>query len=190
MLPSSSRLWRAVLGLLAVAALLSACGGDDGDSSSDDNDNASEASSPDDDSNDAGDGSPVEGACSILDPADLTNVTGVEFDRILPGPNSCTYSSTTGAAAIALNVADLEGADPEDALEAARRTCDENTIVQLDFSDSAGGYGCLVNGVSTVATVGDGLFAVLTGSTRDTSTGTDRILQDLATILEDAITRA
>lgn len=197
-LSSSSRFWRAFLALFAVATLVAACGGDDSDakSSSDDteesddtgSDSGSDDSSDDSSDDESDDESSLEDPCSLLDPQDLTDVTGIEFDSSDPGENSCTYSSSEGAAAIALNFADLEGADPADAIEAAQSSCDEGTVVELEFSDSDGGFGCLVNGVPTVAATGDGIFAVLTGATLDTSVDTDQILQDLATILENAIT--
>lgn len=185
MLSSSSRFWRAFLALFAVVTLVAACGGDDsGDKSSTDDTEKSD----DTDATDTDDESTIEDPCSLLDPSDLSDVTGIEFDSQEPGKNSCTYSSSSGAAAIALNFADLEGADAGDALEAAQSSCDDGTVVDLEFSNSDGGFGCLVNGVPTVAATGDGVFAVLTGATLDESVETDQILQDLATILENAIT--
>jgi hypothetical protein len=193
-LSTPSRLLRAFLALFAVVVLLGSCGGDDGDKASDStskSDDSSDAKSDDakgDDSKDTGDDVISDDPCSLLDKDDLTQVTGVEFDHEQPGDDACTYTSSDGAAAIALHFADLKGADPQIAIDAAKSSCDDGTVQDLDFSGSDGGFGCLVNGVPTVGATGDGVFAVLTGATIDKSTDTDRILQDLATILENAIT--
>jgi hypothetical protein len=199
-LSTPSRLLRALLALFAVAVLLGACGGDDGDKASDTTersdgakadgkgDDAKAGDKADDKADESAEDALTDDPCSLLDTADLTDVTGVEFDRAEPGENSCTYTSSDGASAIALNFADLKGADPKVAIDAAKSSCDAATVQDLDFSDSDGGFGCLVNGVPTVAATGDGVFAVLTGATLDKSADTDQILQDLATILENAIT--
>jgi hypothetical protein len=198
--PTPSRSLRALLALFAVVALLGACGGDDGDASDSTNEESEEEGSDgstarDESGDEPGDDEPdgessetlTDDPCSLLDLADLSAVTGLEFDVQEPGRNRCTYSSSEGAAAIALNIAPLNGADPQDAIDAAVATCDAGTVEDLEFTASDGGFGCLVNGIATVAATGEGLFAVLTGATIDPNVGTDQILQDLATILEDAI---
>jgi hypothetical protein len=202
-LSTPSRVGRAFLAVFAVVVLVGACGGDDGDKKADPSersdttaDSKADDTKPDDakaddkaDDKAKADEALTDDPCSLLDTADLRDVTGVEFDHAEPGDNSCTYTSSDGASAIALHLADLKGAAPTIAIDAGKGSCDAGTVEDLDFSDADGGFGCLVNGVPTVAAVGDGVFAVLTGATLDKSADTDRILQDLATILENAITR-
>ena len=171
---------RTVLALFAVAALLGACGGDDkkDDAKGDSSDGTTSTTS---------DGSLVDDPCGLLDRDDLSAVTGVEFDKGQPSENACTYTSSEGLAAIALNFTDLEGTPAAAALETAKGSCDEGTLIELEFSDADGGFGCTVAGVATVVATGEGIFAVLTGATLTDGVETDQILQDLATILEHAI---
>jgi hypothetical protein len=191
----AARALRPLLALFVVAALLSACGGDDSSADkADSTEKSDKTTTTEGDKADEGradgstDGGLTDDPCSLLDPADLGAVTGIEFDDAQPGENSCTYTSSSGGAAIALNIADLQGAPASAAIQAAQTTCDAGTVKELEFSNADGGFGCLVGGVATVAATGDGVFAVLTGATINTSVDSDQIMQDLATILENAIT--
>jgi hypothetical protein len=126
--------------------------------------------------------------CDLLDRKDLSQVTGITFDASQPGQDSCIYTSTEGLAAIALNFTSLGGNEPKQALGEATSTCDAGTVVPLTFRGTDGGFSCTVKGVATVGATGSGIFAVLTGATVKDEVPTQRILQDLATILEHAIT--
>ena len=170
---------RTALALSAVLALLGACGGDDK------GDKADKTSTTDKDKTDT---SVVDDPCGLLDIKDLSDVTGITFDGSEPGENSCTYTSTEGLSAIALNFTELNGVDPQVALTQAEKSCDEGTLKQLEFTSADGGFRCIVSGVATVAATGDGIFAVLTGATLADGVEKDQILQDLATILEHALT--
>ncbi len=125
--------------------------------------------------------------CALLDPRDLSQVTGIRFDGKEPGDSQCIYSSTEGQAAIALNFTTLNGASPEQAIGQATSTCDAGTVKHIDFTNADGGFSCTVKGVPTVGVTGLGVFAVLTGATLKANVPTDRILQDLATILQHGI---
>ncbi|MDQ2649050.1 MAG: hypothetical protein M3Z03_05815 [Actinomycetota bacterium] len=172
----TARPMRAVLALLAVVGLAAACSGDD--------DGPATAATTDEPAA-SGEG------CGLIDPADLSAVTGVEFDRQEEQGSGCVYTSTEGAAAITLTYADLEAdVEPQHAIDQAALMCDEGTLQELEFTDADAGYGCLVRGVATVAATGGGTFAVLVGAAADPAVGSARILQDLATILEAAITRS
>ena len=170
---------RGALALVAVVALLGACGGDDTSDDKVDRTSGEEAGN---------DGTLVDDPCEILSLEDLSTVTGIEFDGTEPSENACTYTSSEGLAAIALNLTDIGDHSAEDALRSAERSCDEGTLVELEFTDADGGFGGTVSGVATVAATGDGIFAVLTGATLAEGVDTEQILQDLATILEHAIT--
>jgi hypothetical protein len=177
---SLPKVLRTVVALFAVVALLGACGGDDG-------------GKKDDKASDETDTSLVEDPCALLDIKDLSNVTGITFDDSEPGENSCTYTSTEGLSAIALNFVELNGVEPQVALDQAKTSCDEGTLQELDFTDADGGFACVVSGegtdgVATVAATGGGVFAVLTGATLNDAVDNAQILQDLATILENALT--
>ena len=114
MLSTPSRTLRAFLALFTVVALVGACGGDDSgkkdDSSSDSKDTSTTKAGDERDA--STEDAIVDDPCSLLDKEDLSDVTGITFDKEEPGENSCTYTSAEGVAAIALNFADLKGADP------------------------------------------------------------------------------
>jgi hypothetical protein len=176
---SPSKVLRSIVALLAVVALVGACSGDDKDK--------------DDTSSDKTDTSLSADPCGLLDIKDLSKVTGITFDASEPGDNSCTYTSSKGLSAIALNFADLNGVEPQAALDQAQQSCDAGTKKDLEFTDADGGFACVVSsdgsaGVATVAAVGGGVFAVLTGATLNADVDNGQILQDLATILEHALT--
>jgi hypothetical protein len=168
--------------LAVLLALVGACGDDD-DAGSDDP--PAETSSTTEGTEDE---PVVDDPCDLLDIDDLSEVTGVEFDDATPGENSCTYTSTEGLSAIALNFTDLGDASPDVALEAAQASCDAGSVQELELSDADGGFGCTVAGVATVVATGEGILAVLTGATLSEGIEVSEILQDLATILENAIT--
>jgi hypothetical protein len=193
------RLLWVLLSLCAVTALLGACGGDDGGKASD----PSEDRSADEDTDatapeDAGAGEPADddqaasGVCGLLDLADISEMTGETFDKATPdGDDTCVFSTPGDGAAIALYFAQLDdGVTPDAALADARTRCDEGSVVELDFSDSDGGFGCVASGVPTVVATGGAALAVLTGVTLDETIGDDQVLQALAAILERAITSA
>jgi hypothetical protein len=168
---------RTLLALLALVALVGACssddsGGDTADSSS---------------STTAGDEVLVDKPCEVLDRNDLSQVTGLTFDKSTPSLNTCVYTSSEGLSAIAVNFRSLGERPPAEALQTARASCEEDTVQELQLADSDGGFGCLVGGVPTVVATGGGIVAILTGSTLNEDVDPARILQDLATILEHAI---
>ncbi len=178
----SRTLLRTLLALVAVVALLGACGGDDDDASeattTTEADREDEA--PDDSATDPD-------VCSLLDLADLSEVTGEEFVNAEPETDSCTYTTADSTSVIVLNVTSLDGGDPELMVAGGSSLCDEGTTVEVEFTDADAGFACLASGVPTVAAAGDGGFAVLTGLTLTDGITDEQVLQALATILEDAI---
>lgn len=171
-------LLRIAVAFVAVTAVLGACGGDD----------SSQGAKADPATDAAAEVTLVDEPCKRVTLADLSAVTGIEFDAAEPSENACTYTSSEGLAAIALNFADIGDHSAQEALRSAQSSCDEGTLVELEFTDADGGFGCTVSGVATVAATGDGIFAVLTGATLAEGVETDQVLQDLATILEHSIT--
>jgi hypothetical protein len=164
--------------IVALGLAAGACSGDD--------DEPRGGTAPEEEEGDA-----AGAGCRLIDPADLSSVTGVEFDGQEEQASGCVYTSSEGAAAITLTYAQLEpDVEPQHAIDQAALVCDEGTVQELEFTDADAGYGCLVNGVATVAATGGGTFAVLVGAAADPTVGSDRILQDLATLLEAAITSA
>jgi hypothetical protein len=127
--------------------------------------------------------------CDLLAASDLSRVTGIEFDDKVPGEHSCTYTSSTALAAIALNLTDVKGKDPDEALATSSGTCDSGSVVQLDLDQADGGFACTVSGVATVAAIHNDVYAVLTGATRSADVTQGRILRDLGKLLEQAIAR-
>lgn len=125
--------------------------------------------------------------CDLLQRKDLSQVTGINFDKSTPGQGYCVYTSTEGLAAITLHVTSLDGADPKTAIAETSSTCDPGTAVLIDFPGAQGGFRCMVKGVASVGATGTGVFAVLLGATLRKDVPTTRILDDLATILEHAI---
>ena len=169
-----ARRLRVTLAVLAVGALVGACGGDD---------EGSDTTS----STRAGDEVLVDEPCAVLDQQDLSQVTGLEFDRATPSLNTCVYTSSAGLSAIAVNFRALGDKAPEDALGAAQARCEEGTVQVLDLANSNGAFGCLVGGVPTVVATGGGVVAILTGSTLNEGVDPAEILRDLATILDHAV---
>ena len=127
--------------------------------------------------------------CDVLAASDLSRVTGIEFDDKVPGEHSCTYTSSTALAAIALNLTDVKGKDPEKALATSSGTCDAGSVVQLDLDKADGGFACTVSGVATVAAIRNDVYAVLTGATNSAEVTQGRILRDLGKLLEQALAR-
>jgi hypothetical protein len=173
-----ARLRRTLLAVLAVGALVGACSSGDDDGSA-----AGAATTTTRDDGDV----LVEEPCEVLDPADLEEVTGLEFDDATPSPDTCVYTSSGGLAAIALNFRAGGDSTPAAALEAAEATCEEGTVQALELANSDGGFGCLVGGVPTVVATGGGIVAILTGSTLQQGVDPAQILRDLATILSRAL---
>jgi hypothetical protein len=169
---------RTLLALCAVIALLGAC-------SSNKSPTKAEASSTSTTS------VKQKNPC-LLDRRDLSGVTGIQFDQTLPlpGQDSCIYTSTEGAAAINLHLTSLGGNSPTQAIDEATTTCDAGSVVRIDFKGADGGFSCIVKGVATVGAAGQGVFVVLTGATDRDAVPTARILADLATILDHALTGA
>jgi hypothetical protein len=143
----------------------------------------------------SGGGHPRRGAdvfkstCDVLAASDLSRVTGIEFDDQVPGEHSCTYTSSSALAAIALNLTDVKGKDHEEALATSSGTCDSGSVVQLHLDHADGGFACTVSGVATVAAIHKDVYAVLTGATRSADVTRARILRDLGKLLEQAIAR-
>jgi hypothetical protein len=127
--------------------------------------------------------------CDVLSPKDLSRVTGIDFDAKVPGVHSCTYTSSGALAAIALNLTDVKGKDPDEALTTSSGTCDAGTVVQLDLDGADGGFACSVSGVATVAAIRNDVYAVLTGATHGAEVGQARILKDLGKLLDQALAR-
>jgi hypothetical protein len=176
--PSRGTVLRTLLAALAVVTLLGACSSDDSGKTA-----AKKPAATTTTAKAAG-----KDPC-LLDRRDLSEVTGIEFDESQPQPeqDSCIYTSTEGMAAIALHLTGLGGSTPKEAIDEATTTCDEGSVVRLDFAGADGGFSCTVKGVATVGAAGEGVFAVLTGATVQSNVPTDRILRDLATILEHAL---
>jgi hypothetical protein len=178
--PSRGPVLRSLLATLVVVTLIGACSSDDGGGAK----SAKKAGTTTSTSTTVKGKDPC-----LLDRRDLSEVTGIEFDESQPQPeqDSCIYTSTEGMAAIALHLTSLGGNTPTQALDEATTTCDEGSVQRLDFAGADGGFSCLVKGVATVGAAGEGVFAVLTGATVQSNVPTERILRDLATILEHAI---
>ena len=173
-----ARRLRILLAVLAVGALVGACGGGDDDSGGDTTSSTSTA----DDAEVL-----VDEPCEVLDQADLSQVTGLEFDRATPSLNTCVYTSSKGLSAIAVNFRSIGEASPDVALQAAEGQCEAGSIQELEVPSSDGGFGCLVGGVPTVVATGGGVVAILTGSTLNQDVDPAQILRDLATILDHAV---
>jgi hypothetical protein len=173
------RLLAVLLAGLAVATLVAACSSGDGDDANDAKKAATTTTT-------AG-----KNACDLLDRKDLSEVTGLEFDDAQPSDNNCIYTSTEGLAAISLTFTELEeGITPDRAIAESTSTCDAGTSSLVSFPRAQGGFRCTVKGVATVGATGDGVFAVLTAATLREDVPTTRILEDLVTILEHALTRS
>jgi hypothetical protein len=171
-----------VLALFTVAALLGACGGDDKkDEAKASTTTTTEAA--DDTTTTAAAGDDV---CSLLELSDLTDVTGITFDKAEPDTNACTYTSTEGQAAIRLDVTDITGKAAEQALTDAAAKCDEGSVKEIAFDNADGGFSCVVGSIPVVAATGEGAFAVLTAEAPG-EVPTDQIIADLTTILQNAI---
>ena len=127
--------------------------------------------------------------CDVLAIEELSQVTGVTFDDMVPGERSCTYTSSTALAAIALNVTDVEGKDPDKALATSSGTCDAGSVVPLQLDDADGGFACAVSGVLTVAAIRNDVYAVLTGAAPNAGVTQGRIQRDLGKLLEQALAR-
>ena len=197
-------LLRALLAVFAVVALLGACGGDDDDSDTTTtteadrgDDESTDDEATDDAAGDEGDDGADDGAddvCSLLDLDDLNEVTGEEFVNTDPQVDedaqtaSCTYTNAASTSVIVLNVSTIpDGADPELVIQGGASLCDEGTTADVEFTDADAGFACLASGVPTVAAVGDGAFAVLTGLTLTEGVSDEQVLAALAEILENAI---
>jgi hypothetical protein len=176
--PSRSSVLRTLLATLAVVALVGACSSGNGGPKADAKDASSTSTT-----------AKGKGVCALLARRDLSEVTGIEFDesQSQAGQDTCIYTSTEGMAAIALHLTSLGGNAPKQALDEATTSCDAGTVVRLTFTGAEGGFSCTVKGVATVGATGKGVFAVLTGATVQSNVPTDRILRDLATILEHAL---
>lgn len=177
--PSRGLVLRTLLAAFALVTLLGACSSDDGGGKTAAKKPAGTTTTAKADGKDP----------CLLDRRDLSEVTGVEFDESQPQPeqDSCIYTSTEGMAAIALHLTGLGASTPKEAIDEAATTCDEGSVVRLDFAGADGGFSCTVKGVATVGAAGEGVFAVLTGATVQSNVPTERILRDLATILEHAL---
>jgi hypothetical protein len=124
--------------------------------------------------------------CALLDIGDISAVTGVAFDRATPGPDQCTYTSSTHRMAVAVDLRSV--ADAAGQVERDRRSCDARTAVDQAFAGAASGFGCRVAGVPTVVAVGgDGIEVILIARTLDPGSDPERLTGQLATILQHAI---
>lgn len=174
-----ARRLRILLAVLAVGALGGACSSGDDDASGE---TTSSSASVADDAEVL-----VEEPCGVLDPRDLSQVTGLEFDGATPSLNTCVYTSSNGQSAIAVNFRSIGDSTPERALQEAQATCEDGTVQVLELPNSDGSFGCIVGGVPTVVATGGGIAAILTGSTLNEDVDPAQILQDLATILDHAL---
>jgi hypothetical protein len=129
----------------------------------------------------------TEGVCDVLDAARVEDVMGVEFDKAVPGDGSCTYTSTATQTAFTLQVTELETNAPAQALDSMGASCDAGTRQERTFSGAEGGFSCLADGVPNVVAAGGGVVLVLTGSSEAEGSTPEKVEDDLATILEDAI---
>lgn len=189
--PPEGKAIRALLSLVVAGALAAACGDDDNASDTTTTTEAEETTTTEADEEETtttDDGSDGEGACSLLDPADLEEVTGVAYEVQSEDETSCVYQASSGAA-IALNVADVSGAE-EAGLEGARSTCEDGTAEDITLPTASGAFTCLVTGIPTVAAAGEGVLVVLTGDDPDEAVEDATILDALVQILENALASA
>lgn len=163
--------------LLVLALLLGACGGGgDGDDAA--TERTTEETRP----------TLVAEPCALLTYAQLDAVTGLHFDAQVERPNQCTYTSSEALSAIALNVFTTGGRSAAEVVAQATGECDEGSVSTIDSPEVAGGYGCLVAGVVTVAVVThDDLHYILTGSTQQEGAQSDLLLQQLSQLLAEAV---
>lgn len=163
--------------LVAAAVLLGACGGGDDDDAAPDAD-GTEDTRP----------ALVDDACELLTFAQLDAVTGLQFDGAAPSTNQCIYTSSKAQTAIALNLFTTGGKSADEVVTEATAECDPGTASSIESSEVAGGYGCLVAGVVTVAVVThDDRHVILTGSTQQEGAQTTLLLQQLSQLLAEAV---
>lgn len=183
---------RLSLALVAVVALVSSCGsdGDDGVAvaTSTSTTVAEETTTTEPTSDDGSTTDELFGGdvCTALDPANLSEVTGEEFDEGTAGESSCIYTSTLGSA-ISIIVTDVSEIPIAAAIEGAATPCDAGTVTELSFEGAGGAFTCQVEGVASVAAIGSGALVVLTGYTTDPTITTEGVIEALVAILENAI---
>jgi hypothetical protein len=171
-----NRARRGALVLVALVASLAACGGDDDDSG---DEGSATTQAPAEVS--------TEGACSVLDIDDVSEVLGADFDKATLSDSACTYTSSRTPIAMTLHVTDLAENEPAMVLETMGDSCDDGTVEERMFTGADGGFSCLAGGVPNVVATGQGVLLVLVGNSREPDVDRDAILAGLVTILEDAI---
>jgi nitrous oxide reductase accessory protein NosL len=162
---------RALLAACGAVCLLAACGDDDDEGGATTTSNRIS----------------TEGVCEVLDADHVSQVMGVEFDEALSGDASCTYTSSTSETAFTLQVTDRGTNDAALVLETMGGSCDPDTREDRTFSRADGGFSCLAGGVPNVVAAGSGVVLVLTGNSREPGVSPQMVVEDLVTILEDAI---
>jgi hypothetical protein len=113
-------------------------------------------------------------------------VTGVAFGAGALAEETCTYRTRDGAATFAVHRTELT-ADADLALETTSSTCDEGSLVELDVPGSDGSFGCTVTGVVVAAGASDTSYVVLTAASLGDPARPGGVLDDLATLLGEAL---
>jgi hypothetical protein len=170
--------------LLVVGAFLGGCSGDDEGSKA-----TSPTSSPEAGASTTQAGEPGR-ACELIDGSALALVVGADLGPGEGSDNGCTFRSDDTVTAIVFNVAPLDGALPEDAVETARTSCDPDTAQPARLASGYLGFGCSIGGIPSVVVAGGGAFGLVTGLPMPASGPSEARTQSVAELVVGALERS
>lgn len=205
-----STILRTFVAALTIGAL-AACGGDDDDVASDTTEaeasDTTEAEAPDTteaeesdtteadetdtstaDTSDATTAADGGEFCTLVDPALLDEVTGLEWADGESAEDACTWATVDGSSAF--NITGVEIPDAATAEAAAGVTCDDGTIADPGFVDAGlaeFGISCLVSEVATVQVYGEGVLLTFVAYTTVPDVPVEQVQSDLNTIVEQVL---